>query len=90
MKINIKPILESKGMFSTSYNAATADAFRLGGEDNSRNALIHIKGQTGKKVDGFSSGSGTESEVLYKHGTKFEVVDVKEIDGTMHIYYEEV
>ena len=83
-------ILESKGMFSTSYKATTADAFRLGGEDNSRNALIHIKGQTGKKVDGFSSGSGTESEVLYKHGTKFEVVDVKEIDGTMHIYYEEV
>lgn len=56
----------------------------------SGDTTITINGKTGKPIDFLSEYKGTETEVLFKPGTKFEVVERVDAGGKTALTYKEL
>ena len=56
----------------------------------SGDTTIKINGKTGKPIDFLSEYKGTETEVLFKPGTKFEVVERVDSGGKTALTYKEL
>ena len=72
-------VVSDNAYWSTSTDVAEAQRFRGSG-----NALFEIEGQTGRDIARLSEYP-TESEVLFGHGTRFEVIEATDM-GTYTKY----
>jgi hypothetical protein len=63
-------VVSDPAFWSTSESEAVAQSFRGGG-----NALFEVHGMTGRDVVQLSRYGSSEAEVLFRSGTRFEILD---------------
>lgn len=87
-KLEQKMHLEEAGFLSTSLSRNIANQF------NRSDTLFKIYSFHGKSIEQYSfhgiSNPFNEKEVLFRNNTRFDIIDIEEMDGTMLITLEEI